>query len=195
VLGGFEPDLRRARIRWALAGAAGLAAQGAELPAELGVDIVVHDEDRHVIRLLREQGFGIAHHAPALSICDIGAADPNEAIRIHFPETPPLSTALKRTVRLEVAGHVVPVVEGAVLALAHLLSHRTGAEQAVRAAVDAEIVSVSSLRRRLDALDRLPRTQSPSVLRVFDRALARARLRDLGALTKGSRPDAKTKRR
>jgi len=180
VLGSLEDGLRGARVRWALAGVAGLVAHGAELPLEAGADIVVHDEDRHVLRLLRERRFSVAHHTSTLSICEIGAADPNEVIRVHFPATPPLSNTLPRAVRLEIEGRVLPVVEGATLVLGHLLSHRTGSEEAVRAAVDAKIVSLSSLRRRLDALDRLPRTQSPSVLRVFDRALARARLGSLG---------------
>jgi transcriptional regulator with XRE-family HTH domain len=176
VLSEIQPELQKAEVRWALAGTAGLAAHGAELPLEAGVDIVVHDEDRHVLRLLRGLDLEVSHHASTLSICQVGATDPNEVIRVHFPETPPLSTALDRTVHLDVTGRRVPVVEGAALALGHLLSHRAGSEQAVRAAVDAQIVSIQTLRRRLDALDELPPTRSPSVLRVFDRSLARTRL-------------------
>ena len=63
--------------------------------------------------------------------------------------------------------------------LGELLSHREGADENVDAAMDAELVTVAALRRKLDALDRLPSTRSPAVLRVFDRALARERLEGL----------------
>ena len=172
----LAPELARARVRWGLAGAAGLRAHGADAPVVPGVDIIVHDTDRQVLRILRERGLRVAHHAATLSVGHLEHADPNDAIRVHFPATPPLSTAHANTVRLRVDGSMIPVVQATILVLGELLSHREGADENVDAAMDAELVTVAALRRKLDALDRLPSTRSPAVLRVFDRALARERL-------------------
>jgi hypothetical protein len=181
VLLGMEQALAAARVRWALAGAAGLVAHGAKVGAEPGVDIVVHDEDRHVLRLLRERGHAVGHHSSTLSICQVGCDDPNDAIRVHFPATPPLSTGHLRPVRLRVGSRSVPVVGGAARALAELLSHRAGAEERAGAAIRAGLATASSLRRRLGALNRLPATHSTALQRVFDRTLARVRLENLRA--------------
>jgi transcriptional regulator with XRE-family HTH domain len=179
VLRALAPELARAKVRWGLAGAAGLRAHGADAPVVPGVDIIVHDADRHVLRVLRESGLRIAHHAATLSIGQLENTDPNDAIRVHFPTTPPLATAHAHTLRLRVDGRMLPVVDAAILALGELLSNRRGADENLRAALDAELVTVAALRRKLDALDRLPSTRSPALLRVFDRVLARRRLEGL----------------
>jgi hypothetical protein len=147
-------------------------------PCDPGIDIIVDDRDRHVLELLRSAGHVSHHPTPALSICrvdPVNLVNPNESLRIHFPTTPPLSSAFTATVGKEIGGVVIPVVDLVTLTLANLLSRRTGSEQAVAVAVAAG-VSRDTLSACLTELDRLPKTKSPYILRVFDRDLALRRL-------------------
>lgn len=175
----MAPTLNEAGIRWALCGGAALRILCRAAPKTPGVDIVVDDRDRHVLELLRAAGYALAHHPPWMSICRLPTAVPNESIRIHFPSTAPLTTALDAVVTRPVAGQDVPVVELVTLTLANLLSQRTGADEAVAIAVAAG-VSTEALAARLAVLDALPETKSLYVLRQFDRALAHRRLAAMG---------------
>jgi hypothetical protein len=139
------------------------------------VDLVVDPRDRRVLELLRSRGHALAHHPPALAICRIdGTADPNDSLRLHFPDRGPLADAISGAgVR-----DGLPVVDLTTLTLANLLSHRLGADRSAAIGF-AHGASAADLRGRLDALAGLPTPKSPYVLRTFDVALARRRLGSL----------------
>lgn len=178
VLVAMVPMLEAAGVRWALAGSVALRAHWPAAGVGPGVDIIVEERDRHVLQLLREAGHVLAHHPPALAVCRIDGAHPNEGLRVHFPSQPPLSTAIAACVVREVDGQAFPVVQLLTLTLANLLSQRTGSEEAVETGLAAG-VSLDELALALDELDALPPTKSPYILRVFDRELARRRLHAL----------------
>jgi hypothetical protein len=164
-----------ARVRWAICGRTALRLHGAPIAAEPGVDILVDDRDRHVLEALRVGRYRPVHRSPALSVCHLDPDDPNESLRVHFPSTPPLTSALDAVTLRDLGGLAVPVVDLVTLTVADLLSRRSGSDDAVAAAL-AIGVSTQGLAERLDALDALAPTKSPYVLRVFDRDLARSRL-------------------
>ncbi len=165
------PALVEAGVRWAVTGHEALRQHVPEAGERPGVDILVDPRDRRVLELLRARGHALAHHPPALAICRVGAPDPNESLRVHFPSRPPLLEALDHAVVRD----GLPTVDLTTLTLANLLSQRSGSEEAAALGIRGG-ASIEALRARLDALATLPEPLSPYILRTFDRTLARKRL-------------------
>lgn len=175
VLTELAPRLTEAEVRWAITGRTALRLHGAQLAEERGVDVLVDERDRHVLATLRQAGLHPVYRTPALTVCHVDPKDPNESLRVHFPTTLPLVGAFDQLVHLLLDGARAPVVDLDTLALAELLSQRTGSDEAAAGALAAG-ASWKVLSQRLCELEALPPTTSAYVLRVFDRALARRRL-------------------
>jgi len=145
------------------------------------IDVVIHDADRHAMTSLKDAGFLCGHFSSALFRCRLADAPDDTEFSLHFPTTiPPLSQVFETPIEPQlINGVMVPVVDATTTALWLLLNRRPDAQQVVQHLVDRASVDVDTLDVRLSEFDALPQTQSTYVLQVFDRALARERLRHI----------------
>jgi hypothetical protein len=150
-------------------------------PTGRQVETVVQEQDRHALRILRAAGVTIAHHASDLFSCQPSGAADDDVLFLHFPTTPPLDRCFSEVVARKVGRHRLPVVDLDALAMAHLLSRRSGSLDAVRTVLASGKVDLPGLTSTLAQLDALPVTTSAYVLLRFDRALAHRRLAQLAA--------------
>ena len=170
----LAPLFDKGGVRWALTGARALEAYGLRR-ATVDVDILVHTDDRHALRIVRELGHELGFFSDEHVFCfPPRRKDPNDKLDIHFPRLPPLDSAVLRPEHRRVFGAVLPVVAPLDLAAWKLMS-LTAKDQADAAAlISLGFVDRAAVAGLLTSLLAVPQPADPYATRLFapSRALA-----------------------
>jgi hypothetical protein len=118
------------------------------------VDIIVREDDRGILRFLRDRGLAPVHFSEQHFSIFIDGTQKGDRIDILFPRVEPLASAWRTSVTKRLDGVALPVVETLPLCLHKLMSERPLEQRDALALIDAGLVTSAAVKTGLRRLAR-----------------------------------------